>query len=246
MNTSNFINEFEKYYFHETYKPNDRWKLKGIKTTYKAAEEKIVNKLRNGEHDEYVIAWKVGAYKKEDQKIDRQKIKGRKSFDVSDYIINTYNNKDWIKCTISDALKDLNNHDYSAGVKRLSSVFSHLQDKSNCDGLGTVYLINSLFFLSKGEIPLYDKNVYKAVQALFLGKSPSQIIVSEAPPKEDVVGAMLRLLEYMWLLDQVFGKSKTQKSNQFSDCEHVGYISRGLDRALWVYGQSQGQCFEDK
>ncbi len=48
---------------------------------------------------------------------------------------------------------------------------------------------------------------------------------------------MFSLIDYMYLLDEVFGEEKNTKSVEYSECEHVGYISRGLDRALWVYGQ---------
>lgn len=123
-------------------------------------------------------------------------------------------------------------------VNDLSKAFDFIKSLNTEQTFGTVYMINTMFFLSQGEIPIYDKNAYSAIQALYLDKNPKDIIVSGPPSAEDSIGAMLRLTEYMYLLDQVFGAGKKTRSKEFAEYEYVGYISRGLDRALWVYGQS--------
>ena len=231
-----FIEKYERYYFKEKYEKNDTLGIKGLKSTIKENEKVIVDKLKNGEHDECVIAWKLGGYI---QKVNPKSIRGSYgTFNVSSYLEESRESREDILKYINSALKNLKaDKSFFCSISDLVKAFDLLNKCEKPDKFGTVYLINSMFFLSKGEIPIYDKNVYKAIQALYLNKNPKDIIVSDAPSSKDRLGAMFRLLEYMWLHEKVFGKDKTTKSEQFRECEHVGYISRGLDRALWVYGQ---------
>ncbi len=85
-------------------------------------------------------------------------------------------------------------------------------------------------------MPVYNEAAYRAVKALYLDELPNKVSMKAFPIKDDRE-TIYSYLEYMWLLDSVFGEGKTDRSEQFSEYEQVGYISRGLDRALWVYGQ---------
>ena len=79
-----------------------------------------------------------------------------------------------------------------------------------------------MYFRSKRAIPIYDKNVHKAVKALYANTSPGNIIVPTGLSRDNVKDAVNLLCEYMWILEKLFGTCK---------------IERKLDRALWVYGQ---------
>ncbi len=122
-------------------------------------------------------------------------------------------------------------------VRELTEAFNILKACNSDKRFGTEHMISTMSFLSRGRIPMYDKNAYKAIQALYHDRNPGEITVDAAPSAEGGMGAMLRLVEYMYLLDKVFGKDRTNRSEMFSNCEQVGYTSRGLARALWVYGQ---------
>jgi len=238
INAGEFIRKYEKYYFKEAYEKNDSLGIKGIRTTCQIDERCIVEKLRNGIHDQYTIAWKLGSFRS-GEILSPEKIHGPyRNYDISNYLKQLSEKRNEITDAIQKGLDQFNTAGNSLdAVKELLKAFDIIKACNAESAFGTVYLINTMFFLSKGEIPIYDKNVFKAVQALYLSKNPKDIIVSDAPSAKDSMGAMFRLIEYMYLLKKVFGEGRRKQSENYPDCEHVGYISRGLDRALWIYGQ---------
>lgn len=245
VNVKEFIRTYEPYYFKETYQKNDLLGIKGIKATRLEDEQNIVDKLKDGIHDQNVIAWKMGSYKNEED-ISPERIRGTYGYyDMSNYLDQISQNKSAILDKIQHALVHFKDeHNQLDAIKELSEAFEIIKSCNTEKSFGTVYMINTMFFLSKGEIPIYDVNVYRAIQALYLKKNPKDIIVSDAPSAKDSMGAMFRLIEYMYLLNQLFGEEKKTPSTEYPDCEHVGYISRGLDRALWVYGKCS-KIYED-
>ena len=101
-----------------------------------------------------------------------------------------------------------------------------------------------MFFLSHGEIPLYDYFAHVAVKALYMEKSPLEVFVANAPGKNDhpkgkhkvkkeYYLAINMLEEYIWLLSKVFPDEIHREERMF--------IPRELDQALWVYGHSSKQ-----
>lgn len=96
-----------------------------------------------------------------------------------------------------------------------------LELNTDCYNIGTVYTITLIYFLSKGSLPIYDKFAHKAAKAVYLGVSPSEVFVGEAPGKTETQKIYNMYNEYCWLLKQIFGQEK---------------ISRKQDQALWVYG----------
>lgn len=240
INAKDFIKTYEKYYFKEEYEMNARLGIKGIKPTSNDVEKWITKeKLENGIHDEYVIAWKIGGLRTGEQIVDPKNVPGNYgNFDISSYLVESNERRTDILGYTENALKFLKTgNSFFDAIDDLIKAFNLLKECKIPKKFGSVYIVNSMFFLTKGDIPVYDRNAYRAIQALYLNKNPKDITVSDAPSSADSLGAMFRLLEYMWLLDKVFGKEKSVKSESFPECEHGGYISRGIDRALWVYGQ---------
>lgn len=239
MNITSFIETYEKYYFKEYYKKDDKLGIRGLKVTSEKNEEIIVKKLNKGEHDKNIIAWKFGIFDN-DIVVNSKKMNNKyRTFDLTEYIERIDKQRDRLANKLEKIIIDENN--MLCCVDDLLEVYNEI--KKNVDdtiskkGFGMVYIINSMFFLSKGKIPIYDVNAYRAVKALYLNKIPKSVEVSENPISSDSVGVIFRLMEYMWLINQVFGKDKCTLSVNFSNMENKGYISRGLDRALWVYGQ---------
>ena len=116
-----------------------------------------------------------------------------------------------------DVLKDL------AQKEDPKDFFDNLR-KQPFFGLGTVYIITLLYFLSGEQYPIYDRYAHKAAKAIIFDKRPIDVYVGDAPSKTSVNDAMKLYSEYRWLLTQIFGSS---------------HINRDQDRALWVYGHSK-------
>ncbi|MBR6444064.1 MAG: hypothetical protein IKS63_01390, partial [Firmicutes bacterium] len=98
--------------------------------------------------------------------------------------------------------------------------------------IGPVYIINAMFFVSGGKAPIYDAFAHKAVRSLVMDIAPSEVYLGGNPDKNETKNVVLMYQEYMTLLKKVFSctfKDKTQNDM---------FISRELDRALWVYGHS--------
>ena len=89
---------------------------------------------------------------------------------------------------------------------------------------GSVYILNLLYFITKGQLPIYDKFAHKALIALSTGVSPGEVTVKPAPAKDSKKSVIKMYTEYIHLLESLFGQKD---------------ISRSLDRALWVYGHSK-------
>ena len=78
-------------------------------------------------------------------------------------------------------------------------------------GLGTVYLLTLVYFISKGKSPIYDQFAHRALDALEKGLKPkAQEVPKHTVPEKKSKNA------FKW-----FGSH---------------YKERKLDRALWVYG----------
>ena len=91
---------------------------------------------------------------------------------------------------------------------------------------GCVYIINLMYFLSRGTIPIYDQYACKAARALVEGITPDKIYVGPAPGKNDCKKVITMYSEYIHLLEKIFGTCN---------------IKRKIDRALWVYGHYEGK-----
>ena len=100
-------------------------------------------------------------------------------------------------------------------------------------GVGPVNIINAMFFISNGMAPIYDMFAHKAIRALAMNMTPNCVYMGMNPDKNEVSKVLLMYKEYMLLLKKVF-PDKCEKKGEF--------ISRELDRALWVYGHYNEKC----
>ena len=88
---------------------------------------------------------------------------------------------------------------------------------------GSVYVINLLYFLSKGRYPIYDLFAHRALRALDWDVSPCKVFVGTAPEKRDYKTVFRMYYEFVYLIKKIFKNTK---------------YDRELDRALWVYGHA--------
>lgn len=216
---NSFISRYEPLYFKNDNKSKDIPKLN---TTEIEVEEYIEGKLKSGIVDEYVVVWKAGRLKKAD--IDNDKFLQEKKY------INGYGNhidSNELKTYLSKLKKnEIQEIIYSSDMlsQDILEKSYDLVKENVPTNFGSVYLINILYFLSKGKIPIYDKYAHIAVKALCFGYTPSNIYVGAPPEKSRTKMVINMLSEYMWYLNKLFGTCN---------------IPRSLDRALWVYGHSK-------
>lgn len=85
------------------------------------------------------------------------------------------------------------------------------------DGIGAVYAITFLYFVSSGEWPIYDKFAHLALLGIEGGKFPDII-------KDPTLGTLAfeGYKKYIELLEDHFGDTYKE--------------DRNIDRALWAYG----------
>ena len=110
------------------------------------------------------------------------------------------------------------------GVKKISdNPEETLQILMEPKGIGAVYAVTLLFFMSKGKYPIYDKYAHMALDAIETGKQPGdEIPYKELPTAPKSI--MEKVDEYAARIKNIFGK------NALAD--------RDVDRALWAYGHS--------
>ncbi len=134
---------------------------------------------------------------------------------------------------------DTSGYDFDKAEDR-KKLYLEIKKNYNLHNYGTVYIINHMFFLSKGAVPIYDRFAHIALKALFMDKSPLEVYVPSAPLKSDqrkgedengYYPAVSLFEEYIWLLKEVF-PSEIHKNGD------TMFISRNLDQALWVYGHA--------
>ncbi len=245
-----FISDFSRFYFDDTDIPDKEFVVAGLpknlNRTNPDVEKHITEKINKGIYDAESLAWKAGKAKWKDGHFDYAKPLPGKLINGSGGTIKL--NKDSKKFTVEDFDNyisenpvDMTEFDLGneAGRKEL---FLAVKDKYDLFNYGTVYIINQIYFLSKGAVPIYDRFAHMAVKSLFMNKSPVEVYVPYAPLKDEhrkIVDkeyyfAMNTLEEYMWLLEAVFSSEIHKNGNAM-------YISRELDQALWVYGHATRQ-----
>lgn len=181
-------------------------------------EDEIVDDyLKNGIYNAKCIAWKYG---------------------VSNYIDGPLKTryKTYLEEELKGIIEQVNNLDY----KDLDNYFAAVS-KACPKCFGTIQIINSLFFRSKGKIPIYDYYAHVGLKALLYNVSPQEVFVGEAPSKtlqskgrdNKHLMAVNLLREYMRQLEQL--KSMCSDADKYFDKNGM-FIDRDLDRALWVYG----------
>ena len=233
-----FIKTYEDYYFvlSEEKKKDaaERERLGlSIKHPTKRSDEKdIMAFLQKGEQNIQTIAWKMGG-KKTDAGIKTQ--------------YHEYPQKQLLEFCDKTSKAELpikNNNKISVADLRSSyDALLEIAKESNLEGYGSVYLISSMFFLSKGNVPIYDYFANVAVKALLTEMCPQDVYVGQAPSKDscskgnkDNKLAINMLVEYQNMLTKLAEGTDYYKNK--------GFISRKLDRALWVYGHALNNYFD--
>ena len=243
------IKGFLKYYSDCYYIQTSQWVEKQIDKLLKKdhlTEEELFN----------ILAWKTN-------RLNHQKSEFTKSFVYTES--SDKNSKGWTfdensetaiavtRRTIDDLYPFLKyiSKELDTGEDS-DTLLKNLKEKSP-DGIGAVYLITFLYFITSGEEPIYDVFAMAALDAIYPDDSKAESLelgsyvkMRELPPKKD--NAFLNLLNA-----EKIGRNKSkyiiykEKLNRFMEEineerekngeDPIKYKEcRDIDRALWGYG----------
>jgi hypothetical protein len=225
-----FINTYEKYYFDDVSEKDRKYGERElgvsiVNTTDRDKEKDIEEYLEKGMQDIITIEWKTGG------RTDAGVLKTRFHKWPIDYVRQFCDKTNGMYLTFDDE-------------NLLQSYNSILEKAKYLPGYGSVYIISSMFFLSSGKVPIYDYYANVGVKALLYDISPQEVYVAEAPIKDAMPKnvdskkdgnkklAVNMLMEYKYMLRELAeGTDHFGKKGMF--------ITRELDRALWVYGHAR-------
>ncbi len=226
------ITEFVDYYAPAYYLCQD--KIEKIRYTQSSmfVEEQIVDILHKGiqSYSDFakVMAWKIG------------KIKHCESQENHSFVYH----KDWAQCELKNPQrykKEIKLKEYwdfinskrieleNEAMKDNPQICLNMLKKEAPDGIGTVYLITILFFLSHGKHPIYDRFAMAALDAYDNELKPAN-------------GAIISLDPIPVKKDDEFETICSPNGfyqNYVDKLKSLGYDhsrDRRLDQALWVYG----------
>ena len=228
-----FIDFYNKCYFRDTAE-----KVPYVNKSSCFVEQEIETILKSGIKSKKdvikILAWKIGKIKHSESQSKIMYAKdwegAEKSFTVSrfrrpmelggfaEYITENY-----------DELHNLS-------ADRPQQVLDKLKDKAP-DGIGTVYLLTLLYFISEQKYPIYDRFACIAINAIRNGSNP----VLSQNEKIDVIS----MPDKKGNFKDVYEIYKKNYLTALQDIFKEKYNKRDVDRALWVYGHrfnKKGNC----
>jgi len=240
--TNSFADFYSQFYFDNSIDPRIKTIIgipSDLGTISKEAEAWITNKrLKKGIFDNYSLAWKSGKVFWQNNTLclkdsfisDGTYRNGYGSpINIQDFenycnTLNCISQSDWKNLTFEDL--------YSSIVK------------SSPINLGPVYICTSIFFKTKGNLPIYDQFAHKAIRALICEMKPSDIYIGSNPGKTEINKVVTMYNEYY----QLVGKLQFDDAfrTEFGDLSkrNTEFISRKFDQALWVYGHCFNSWFD--
>ena len=222
-----FVTEYSKQYFRDTCSSTPGVSKRN--QTERSVECRIMKILHSGlrsADDVFdALAWKTGRIKQKEYS-DDMPLKYYDGCDKEKRII-----KVWGRCiSLSDYAERIIRIapaiEKSVAEEDYASVFSQLLSGAP-EGIGSVYVITLLFFITKGKQPIYDQYAMRALVDMTPDKTLKYHELPQREGKGSIKESMIEKLsndyaEYKKLLQYHFGE-------KYKDC-------RDIDRALWVYG----------
>lgn len=235
-NEINSIDEFIDLYSKDYYlkKPGEKGLIPGLRRSSEFIEERIEGILESGIQDQVdvgrILAWKIGKIKHRVSENENRfaYAKGWENVEHSK-TVKLYNDDFQIE-DISSFILSLNIPE-TFNNDNAQELLNQIMDK-RFKRLGSVYMITLLYFLSKGEYPIYDRFAMMALTAICSETPPKSgekvtvdVAYKELPAKESFRFEMImdeEMAHYIQMLNDIFGVE--WKTN------------RKIDQALWVYG----------
>lgn len=254
-----FIEQYAKAYYYPENGKIDQPLIKRLSRCSQYSEREIDSLLESGIKNEedviHILAWKIG-------KIAHKTCSEKKPFSYSSDWADLENYDKWachsstirlrknqfpIKEIAEYVLSNLNHWEEDIEQNTWFCVledFNNTKREKGWHGLGTVYCITLLYFISKGKYPIFDQFADKALDVISQNKEafPNaddkkyEPIPSDLPTKDEKKMGELkeRYKRYCKKIETL----KSQLSGRYRDPQN-----RDLDRALWVYGHIK--CAED-
>lgn len=216
-------NEFIKFY-NDSYYLQNTPVIKRVPQNSEYVEKEIECILKNGIKTEdditKIIAWKIGSINHRESEKEQRFVyyNGKPN-------VNRYKREIPLKPLFTYILEDIISLEKQA-KERPQKV---LKELLKLKGIGPVYAITILYFLSEKMYPIYDQYAHFALMAIAKNKRVSDKLITNADLNEKVVLSYNseKLFStyqenYVEYLKRVFGDDR--------------YNDRNVDRALWVYG----------
>lgn len=170
------------------------------------------------------MAWKVGKIKHFESKDGFVYAKDWKN--AEQFEVYRYNQPFDIKAISEYIVKNIAQLEKEANEDPQHTLCKLRDQKTK--GIGTVYLITLLYFISRGKYPIYDRFALMAIQAICEDKKPGEsVTITDLPEKNSRAFERVfevRMVPFIEKLETVFGTAYQE--------------SRNVDRALWVYGHA--------
>lgn len=234
-NVKEFINTYNKSYYLD-----EKRIVPGVSQTSRFIEDEIDCLLKRGiktkEDVVHIMAWKMGKVKHKDSQEESEKA-GKVKFVYASKWEGAENFDAGRNPTVQRYGKDFNLGELATYVAEHitelevqakddpQSVLDKLKNQ-NISGLGPVYLITLLYFISRGKYPIYDQFAVFALEAISGGKKPGDKVEFHALPDKSSkrFGAIMQteMKSYINSIMSIFGSAYWE--------------NRDIDRALWVYG----------
>lgn len=226
-----FIEMYNKSYFRSAERV-----VKGVTQNSKVAEteiERILNEGIKTTNDVInILAWKIGKIKHKATD-ENGKITFSKDWEDPYHFNILRYGKEWkgIKCfaeKIVEKFCELHKKSENCPQEVLNEL-----EKQAPKGIGTVYLITLLYFISQGKYPIYDRFAYIALQGIKTGAKPLATKIDPQTLPDRTSKKFKSVYEdciepYMKDLSDVFGSDYNSSIEEY----------RNIDRALWVYGHA--------
>ncbi|MBR2743318.1 MAG: hypothetical protein IKD89_06990 [Clostridia bacterium] len=249
--------EFIDLYSNDYFLDKDKYTVKRISRSCEWIEKDITCLLTKTDWSDadivHMLAWKMGRINHKDSKYPNYIFTGNGWNDGQNGECLAANNRKgkidigYLVQNIHSFKKDYadNKETYDDNpenlLTRLREVLN-VNGEQTITGVGSVYLITILYFVSGGYYPIYDQFAMKAIEALDEGAVPGcNIPLRSLPDKNE--NAFLKLLTRQ-KADSIKGDSAYLKyirllEKYFYD-EEINFRKpedgRKVDQALWVYG----------
>lgn len=220
--------------YNDSYFLGSQSLVPGVSRNSRFVEKEIDAILESGIKEEKdvakILAWKIGKIKHVESENAQEFCYASDWTDAENLSVTRYGRSFDLKGIASYIVENITT------LEKLSEydpqgVLNNLRDVGT-KGIGTVYLITLLYFISRGRYPIYDRFAMMALSAIDNDVQPGGLVEYKDPPSKDskkFAGVFDNYMNpYISIMTKLFGDDALK--------------NRDVDRALWVYGHCFARC----